>query len=204
MARYFYPNARSTTEGAKRIELSWLKKHNYLNGYGSGNLQWSLRGSSTGNIDIKVYTKDDPRIEFFYKLRKRGDTEWSEMDYSFSLSKVPCYYGGYKWFFVCGLYRDGITCGKRARVLYEVGNYFGCRKCANLSYKSCNESKRFRSGVFRILTKNWDAEDYRATLKRTQYRGKPTRKFKKYLKLGYFSDKEMDDAERAMEKGQFY
>lgn len=204
MARHFYPDARSTTEEAKRIELSWLKKHDYLNGYGSGNLQWSRNGNPIGNIDLKINISNNPRVEFSYKIKKREETIWNDMSYSFNMVKIPCYYGGFKWFFVCGLYKDGVLCGKRARVLYDVGNYFGCRKCANLSYKSCNEGKRFRGGMFRVLTKNWDAEDYRATLKRIQYRGKPTRKFKKYLKLGYFSDKEVEDAEKALKSGQLY
>lgn len=204
MARYYYPNARNTTEGAKRIELAWLKKNSYLNGYGSGNIQWSQNGNPTGNINIKIYTTTDAKIEFSYKIKKHSETIWNEMDYQFPMVKIPCYFGGFKWFFVCGLYKSETYCGRHARILYEVGNYFGCRKCANLSYESCNEGKRFRSGVFRILTKEWKSEDFYRSLKRKYYKGKPTRKFKKYLKLGYISDEEVEKAERGLESGQFY
>ncbi|MGB2580625.1 MAG: hypothetical protein WBC83_02925 [Minisyncoccia bacterium] len=204
MARYYYPNARSTTEGAKRIELPWLKKHNYLNGYGRGNMQWSQNGNPTGNINIKVYTTTEPRIEFSYKIKKHSETIWNEMDYQFQMVKIPCHFGGFKWYFVCGLYKNQVYCGRRARILYEVGNYFGCRKCADLSYESCNEGKRFRGGLFRILMKESEAEDFYLSLKRKFYKGKPTRKYRKYLRLENLSDKDVEEAERVLKSGQFY
>lgn len=200
MARYFYPNARSTTEGAKRIELSWLLKHNYLDGYRGGNISWSRNGSPSGNIDLKINISNNPRVEFSYKIKKREEETWTAMDYSFQMEKVPCYYGGFKWFFVCGLYKDGIYCGRRARVLYEAGNYFGCRKCANLSYESCNESRRFRGGAWRILSQEWRADEYyEKNVKKRFYNGKPTKKYARFLKIksGY-SDRDIMMLEKGL------
>lgn len=195
MPRYYHPNPRDTTEGAKRIELAWLRKHNYLGGYSGGRLSWSYNGSPSGDIRVRVDTSNDaPYIEFDYKVKKHheGEDKWREIKYQFQMESIPCRFGGKKWFFICGLYKSGVFCGSRVRNLYMAGDYFGCRKCANLSYQSCNESKRYR-GMFKILTQDWKAEDYYIkNVKRRLYRGKPTRKYRRYLKIeGGYSERDV-------------
>ncbi len=108
---------------------------------------------------------------------------------------VKCKYGGKKWFFVCG-YRE---CTKRVRILYEHGDYFACRTCANLSYSSCNTSNRHRAGYFKVLTKAWGSDDYYLEHVKTRfYKGKPTRKYKRYLNMRHISDKDALKAEQEM------
>lgn len=183
MPRYYHPNPRGTAEETKRIELAWLRRHNYLGGYFGGTLSWSSNGEPTGQINVRINTSEEPNIIFDYKVRSNSASEWREVKYSFPMTSVPCGYGGKKWFFVCSLSRNGVYCGKRARNLYLAGDYFGCRTCANLSYQSCNESKRYR-GMFKILTQGWKAEEYYIkNVKRRFYKGKPTRKYRRYLKI---------------------
>ena len=183
MARYYYSGARDTTEGAKRIELSWLRKHNYIGGYfKGGNISWSRNGNPTGNINIQIDTfSDNPNIKFSYKVRKHGEEEWTDMDFSFRMESIPCRFGGRKWFFICGLYKNKIYCGRRVRILYQVGNYFGCRHCADLSYESCNLSGIAKS--FGKIISIPELEKMEAEVKRTHYRGKPTKKYLRYLRM---------------------
>ena len=195
MPRYYHPNPRDTTEGAKRIELAWLRKHNYLGGYFGGQLSWSRNGEPNGNIRVRVDTSSpNPYIEFDYKVKKHyeGEDKWKEIKYEFRMESTPCRFGGQKWFFICGLYKNGIYCGRRVRNLYLAGDYFGCRKCANLSYQSCNESKKYQ-GVFKIVTQSWKADEYYIrNVKRLFYRGKPTKKYKRYLNIqGGYSDEDV-------------
>lgn len=181
MARYYYSGARDTVEGAKRIELSWLKKNNYLVGLYGGKMTWSRNGNPTGNIDIRVDTySDNPNIKLTYKIRKHGEELWTDIDYSLKMESLPCRYGGKKWFFICGLYKNNQYCGRRVRVLYQTGNYFGCRHCANLSYDSCNASGIYKQfGKFVSLP---DLERMESEIKRTHYKGKPTKRYLRYLK----------------------
>jgi hypothetical protein len=182
MPRYYYSGARDTTEQAKRIELSWLRKHNYLGGFGRGNLSWSRNGNQTGNINIYVDTySENPNIKLTYKARKHGEEEWIDIDFSFRMESIPCRFGGKKWFFICGLYKNNQFCGRRARILYMAGNYFGCRKCANLSYESCNVSGAEKQ--FGKIISIPEIEEMREQVKRTHYRGKPTKKYLRYLKM---------------------
>lgn len=189
MGRYSY-GGKGTVEAAKRVELSWLKKQGYLpkDGYSYGNLHWSYNGSPNGNISFHVNTSSDVRPYLRLVYRARGDegasSEWKDMDYQFPLEKTPCRFGGHKWFVRCELSRNGVYCGRRVRILYQAGSYFGCRHCADLTYESCNEGKHYRGGMFRILSLSWKADEYLQTLKRHYYRGRPTRKYRKYLKMG--------------------
>ena len=195
MGRYSY-GGRDTVESACKIELSWLKNNGFFpKGGGSkyGSIQWSRNGERTGNIGIYVDTSAAlPYMRFTYRSKDRdaSDEEWVDRNYQFPLEKVPCRYGGYKWFVRCQLSKGGVFCGRRVRILYLVGGYYGCRHCADLTYESCNEANRYRGGIFRILSRSWKADEYLETLKRYSYRGRPTRKYRKYLRLqgGYSSE----------------
>src|SRR5262249_40379452 len=50
--------------------------------------------------------------------------------------------GGRRWWFVCPLTVRGIACNRRAGKLYlpPGAKYFGCRKCHDLTYRSCQEA----------------------------------------------------------------
>lgn len=197
MARYGW---KGTTEASKRVELSWLKKQKYLDGFRGGNINWSINGEPTGNINIQVDTySDNPNIKFVYKVRRNGE-EWKDIDFSFRMESTPCRFGGKKWFFICGLSKNGQHCGKRVRILYQAGDYFGCRHCADLTYDSCNESKRFRHGMWKIFTNESKAEDYyKKYVKREYYRGKPTKKYKRYLAISNnLSDRDLYEIEKQL------
>ncbi len=175
---------KGTLEAAKRVELPWLRKQGcFPQGGGTSNrhIHWSMNGEPTGNISVHLDTWNAPySIEFTYRIRPHGEAEWRDMSFKFPLGRLPCRFGGFKWFVRCGLYRGGVYCGRRARVLYQAGHYFGCRHCADLTYDSCNESKFFK---YHPIGRIFKAEEVEEKLKRWFYRGKPTRKYRRYLKL---------------------
>lgn len=49
--------------------------------------------------------------------------------YEVSITKTPCYYGSYRYWFNCP------QCGRRVAMLYCMGKYI-CRHCVGLNYKS--------------------------------------------------------------------
>lgn len=174
--------SRETVESTRKLELSRLNELGFLPsppGYKSGNITWSSNGVKTGNIDVMVSTEDPAYIRLSYKSKKswQPESEYKSYDYQFSLEKVACTFGGYRWYVRCGLNKNGIHCNKRVRALYSVGDYFGCRHCADLTYESCNVAKKYR-GLEYLL----DIDDLEMALKRRFYAGKPTRKYKKLLR----------------------
>ena len=183
MGRYSY-GGRDTVEGARKVELSWLKIQGYFDkdiSFKSGNIQWSLNGEPTSNIGIQVDTSEtSPHIRFIYRTKGyyASDNEWISRDFQFPLEKMPCRYGGFKWFVRCQLTRNGRFCGRRVRMLYQAGGYYGCRHCADLTYESCN-----RSGIYKGFLSIPDMEEQEMRVKRTHYAGKPTRKYLRLLKM---------------------
>jgi len=203
MPRYYYDGARDTADSKRKISVKWLKDNGYLekDNYKYGGMVWFNNGEETGRINFSTCLDErGDSISFNYKIREYGEEDWKDMDYKFNLLKTPCYFGGYRYWFECGLYKQNVYCGRRVGVLYLVGDYFGCRHCANLSYDSCNESKRFKSYPFSILTKGAKAEKLYKTIKREFYNGKPTRKYKRYLKLSGFTEEELSKAELDLQK----
>lgn len=207
MPRYFYPKPRETTDAKRKISIFWLNRQNLIkeDTYLPQNIQWSDTSTKkvTGNINIYINTVKNndvghSYIQFSYKSRMSGETEWTDIDYKLELLKIPCNFGGFRWYFKCGLLKNDKYCGRRVAILYSVGNYFGCRHCADLSYESCNENKKSPYEYLRILAKSWKADEFYMTLKRKTYRGKPTRKYRKYLRLAEYTDEEVLRAERSI------
>ena len=85
------------------------------------------------------------------------------------------------WFFLYGLYKNGVYCGRRVRNLYSFGIFGVCRKCANLSYKVATGQKY--NGMFKILTQSWKTNGSTLKMLKEFYRGKPTRTYRRYLKI---------------------
>ena len=92
--------------------------------------------------DIKAEVKND-HLLITYGKQKRAS-------YKINIDKLPCHYGFYRYYFICGL------CKKRARFLYlEAQSVILCRRCLNLGYKS----QLLRTSM-RYLDKNQQIIDF--------------------------------------------
>jgi len=63
--------------------------------------------------------------------------------YRIQLTTTRPNFGGLRWWFLCPLTRNGNQCGRRVAKLYyrNEPNCFACRRCHNLTYRSCQESR---------------------------------------------------------------
>lgn len=74
----------------------------------------------------QVKNRLTPDVEKVYlPYRRSGDL----FNQSIQISKTPCHYGGYRYWFICP------ECKKRVGVLYRHGN-FKCRHCLGVNYQS--------------------------------------------------------------------
>lgn len=85
------------------------------------------QGAETGFTVQPLQIKAEPGLGYLkvtYRDRKNST-------YSIPIDKLPCNYGGFRYFFRCPL------CQARMRKLYLAENsLFLCRKCLNLSYET--------------------------------------------------------------------
>jgi hypothetical protein len=119
-------------------------------------------------------------MELHYVSHKLGEEAEKQLDYRVNLLSTFCRYGGMRWWFQC----PDIQCNRRVRILYKSGAYFVCRKCAKLWY----DSQRYLRQESKPLIDLCKGERLYETLKRHYYRGKPTRKFRRYLMLTHATE----------------
>ncbi len=87
---------------------------------------------------------------------------------------------GKRYWFMCPWYKGGVYCGKRVGVLYMDGKYFACRHCYELTYNSRNLSGWTKP--FGAIISEPELEELEGSIKRWHYRGKPTKRYQRFLK----------------------
>ena len=172
-------------DGLKKISVSDLKRYGFLSGvFHSGILSWTSRDGETNNVSISVWTTPDkPLLRITYSSTNRTTGEKRDYTYDIPLTTTPCRYGGRRWWFTCIMSRNGRYCGRRVGKLYLGDSLFACRHCYNLTYASCNASARYKGFV---SIPDIDAQE--AKVKRTHYAGKPTKQYRKLLKMEWRFD----------------
>jgi hypothetical protein len=183
-----------TTDQAKRIEMTYLRKSGDLKGWSWRRISWNYNGRPSGCIDVKIATGSDGDnyyMELDYKWKDHDAAEWTPIDYKVRLQPTSCGFGGRRWWFIC----PNLNCRRRNSILYQSGRYFVCRKCAGLKYESQNYS-----GKYSFLRDLFEAEDYERSIKRWYYRGKPTRKHRRFLKMtrGMSENERLDECLKAL------
>jgi hypothetical protein len=204
MGRYYW-SKKEEADDLKKVETWWLKKHGYLVSElycKSGGIEWTYGWSGDKHsIGISTCTSyidgRKPHIEFNYTQTENSTGEKKEFRYQVPLVSTPCHYGGERWWFMCPLSKNGVPCGRRVGVLYKSGDYFGCRHCYELTYESRNKNHRYHlRPLFDHLLDDKKVDEIRATMKRSFYAGKPTRKMRRILKI---NRRMMDQAPQVLE-----
>lgn len=171
---------RSVAETTNSLSVFFLKKHGYLpqeNTCRYGGIKWT-RGDWENNINFWVSTEEN-YIEMIYSITVRLSGEKTDMRYKIPFVTTPCNYGGKRYWFVCQLEKNGVYCGRRVGRIFAVDKWFGCRYCADVAYRAQFEGGNFRLGS---VTEP-DVERAYDDIKRFYYNGKPTRKYRRYLRI---------------------
>lgn len=192
MGRYYW-DKKTEVEDVKRIEIWWLKKHSYLSpglryGTVSWTSGWSGQQSSIGiRSDIRYQGSS---INFNYSQTDRTTGEKEDFDYRVNLVTTPCRFGGKRFWFICPLVKNGQLCGRRVGVLYKGGDYFGCRHCYDLTYRSRNENHGGElSAIVEWFELQEEIEKAGKAVKRPSYNGKPTKAYRRWLRYNSKLDK---------------
>jgi hypothetical protein len=159
------------------ISIYKFKEWGYLNeAYTAGNIYWADAMGYKKDVLFEINLSD----KFFklkYKVRPFGSgEEYQEIEEKYKITSTPCNYGGKRYWFICPMTSNGKHCGKRVANLYigSGSNYFACRHCYNMTYSSRNDSLNYALP---------DYEKQEEKIKRYYYNGKPTRKYKRLLKI---------------------
>lgn len=181
MGRYRY-GSKQEADDLKQFSVSFLRKYGYFRSSGLyGTIKWSRNGTPTGNITVQSYINDNERcLRLIYTQTDRQTGEKTHFDYKIPLVTTPCYFGGFRYWFQCPWYAQGIFCGRRVGVLYLGDKYFACRHCYHLTYASRKLSGYWKT-IGSVISMP-DLENMESKIKRKWYAGKMTKRYRRYLK----------------------
>jgi len=174
-------SVKTKADSLIKLSVAYLRKNGFFRGVVSGDIiiPYGWEGQANRyNIKVSILDKDDSYVDFSY-VSLQPDGQYKDFKYRVPLTTTPCRFGGVRYRFICPLTVNGKYCGRRVDVLYLGGDYFGCRHCYNLTYES-----RSSKGVYGLGKIDAElvcaAQDPRY---QRYYRRKPTRKFRRALKM---------------------
>jgi hypothetical protein len=154
-----YPK-KTAVENCRSLDANRWMREGILKAsvWHSGKWCWfrdASRTEWTSAIGYEVCTVDpaDPWLRLFYTFTETQ----LHMDYGVQLTTTRLRSGGLRWWFICPLTVNGIACGRSVGKLYLHGKYFGCRHCHDLTYTSCQESRK-PNHLDRLLTQQADLD----------------------------------------------
>lgn len=132
--RPFWISRKTTVERCLYLSVAEFK--GCINLSVSGDISWvnQQTGEQLSSIYYRLLpeTDSEPMLILSYK------SDSGEVHEPVSFQKTYPYFGGVRWWFTCPV------CKRRVGKLYlpVKARLFGCRRCHNLTYKSCQESKK--------------------------------------------------------------
>jgi hypothetical protein len=134
---------KTAVEDCRKLPMKTLHSK-LLQGWRWGSLSWSRGDEPMGSISYRVTGDEIPEtIRLIYTITKHGTGKKTDFDYPVRLTTSPLPWGGYRFWFIC----PAAGCHRRVSVLYlpPRGEYFACRHCYRLSYRSRQEGYRDRA-----------------------------------------------------------
>ena len=140
---------KQTVQDCRTLDANrWMREGGLAPGiHRSGRWNWlnSATGERVSSIGYEVCTLDtaDLWLRLHYTFTASGEN----IDYRIRLTTTRPRFGGLRWWFVCPLIVNGRRCNRRVGKLHlpPSGRYFGCRHCHDLTYTSCQESRKYSS-----------------------------------------------------------
>jgi hypothetical protein len=135
---------KTVVERCRVLDANRWMREGILKGgvWQSGSWCWyrdASRKEKTAAIGYEVNTLDPagPWVRLSYTFTATQQ----QFDYRVELTTTRPRFGGLRWWFVCPLVVQGCPCNRRVGKLYlpAGGRYYGCRRCYNLTYTSCQQ-----------------------------------------------------------------
>lgn len=161
------PYPKLEAGNCKKLSVFLLNQNKAINHTAMGTITWPSLIGCEFTIGFCVLLEDKSAFYIFYPN--------SDIAYEIALTTTQCNYGGKRYWFIC------VLCKNRYGVLYKpsYSNYFACRKCFDLTYKSCKLSGHDKKyGNYASLL---ELNEIQANIKRFFYKGEFTKRYKRHL-----------------------
>lgn len=139
-------SAKTVVESCQILDINYFSRNGlFRQGYSAGNITWqNYSGKIIRTASWELDSVED-NTDFLIQFSLSVNGETVPLQQSIPTEKTRLVSGGIRWWFICPLFFNGRSCGRRVAKLYRppYSRYFGCRKCHDLTYKSCQDSHRF-------------------------------------------------------------
>src|SRR5262245_52709336 len=132
-------SGKTTCDTQSSINVTQWHRAGYLEAGPRFLCQWLRRGQPVGSVMVETHSDS---ISLSYRVKTGLNDEWQDVDQHFSLTWMPCNFGGRRPWLVCG-------CGRRVGLIYLRYGFFACRRCHKLNYASQHEGTWGR-GILRL------------------------------------------------------
>ena len=104
-----------------------------------GNITWAWAAGTKTSVHFVVAWGNGPTITLHYRWN-----DGENVEIPIRLQTTPTQFGGERWWFTCPLFTRGVACNRRVGKLYlpPGSRHFGCRKCHDLTYESCQAGRQ--------------------------------------------------------------
>jgi hypothetical protein len=179
-----YQISKGVAEDCFKLSIFEMRQHGFFTKYYGGSVTRLTDGQrSSITAQLEPVSQEGLQLRLLYTQTNHTTGEKQEFNYIVNLVSTPCNFGELRYWFLCPLIKNGFKCNRRVGVLYKGGDYFGCRHCYNLSYRSCNENPRFRGYPWRDYTNEDKVNELYKKMKTKYYAGKPTNTYRRILQL---------------------
>jgi len=149
-SRWNWHTKRVAAEDCRRLPLQVFKKQlQSSQASQGGQITWSIEGKVVSRIAYSVIQTEDlpSSLRLTYTII-RINGERRDVNYPIRLTMTSLPWGGGRYWFIC----PGAGCGRRVSVLYlaTAQDYFLCRHCNRLSYRSRQEGYEDRTFYSRM------------------------------------------------------
>ena len=179
-----YQINKGVAENYFKLSIFEMRQQGFFTKYFSGSVTQLADGRRNSiAAQLEPVSQEGLQLRLLYTQTDHFTGEKQEFNYIVNLVSTPCNFGELRYWFLCPLVRNGFKCNRRVGVLYKGGDYFGCRHCYNLSYRSRNENPRFRGLPWRDYTKENKIEELYKRMTTKYYADKPTKTYLRILQL---------------------
>jgi hypothetical protein len=133
---------KTAVEDCKELDLGLLAHKGAVAAGRACSFKWSRGGRPAGEVGFLVRQAGGLlALVLSYRVTPPGE----DVEEFVPLVTTRMHRGGLRWWGRCPLLKRDRACGRRVGKLYlPPGNrYFGCRQCYDLTYRSCQESRKY-------------------------------------------------------------
>ncbi len=133
---------KPTVEECYTFDINAICRTDELYAGRTGSYAWSnsVTGERVGSVGYSLgYDADDDMV-LWLKYHFGYDT--GPVKLPIRLQTTRPHLGGIRWWMICPLIKAGTPCNRRVSKLHLRHQYFGCRACHELTYRSSQEAHK--------------------------------------------------------------